>query len=126
VILADNSVPRTELLALTKQISQAIIQQIRPLEEWGVLPYFSFLTQSEHARNGTGLGMSEWHIRMTFLNLLRRWRASVQTKGTNPACAVPSQLHTMRFFICCSPTRPPTVRILDFEQRSPEPLTTAR
>jgi hypothetical protein len=50
VILADNSVPRTHLLALTKQISQAIIQQIRPLEEWGVLPYFNFLTQSEHAR----------------------------------------------------------------------------
>lgn len=53
VILADNSVPRTQLLALTKQISQALIQQIRPLEEWGVLPvlpYFNFLTQSEHAR----------------------------------------------------------------------------
>ncbi len=50
VILADNSVPRTQLLALTKQISHAIIQQIRPLEEWGVLPYFNFLTQSEYAR----------------------------------------------------------------------------
>lgn len=50
VILADNSVPRPQLLAFTKQISQAIIQQIRPLEEWGVLPYFNFLTESEHAR----------------------------------------------------------------------------
>ena len=50
VILADNSVPRHQLLAFTKQISQAIIQQIRPLEEWGVLPYFDFLTQSEQAR----------------------------------------------------------------------------
>ena len=50
VILADNSVPRPQLLAFTKQISQAIIQQIRPLEEWGVLPYFNFLTQSEQAR----------------------------------------------------------------------------
>lgn len=50
VILADNSVPRNQLLAFTKQISQAIVQQVRPLEEWGVLPYFSFLTQSERAR----------------------------------------------------------------------------
>jgi hypothetical protein len=50
VILADNSVARAQLLAFTKQISRAIIQQIRPLEEWGVLPYFNFLTQSEHAR----------------------------------------------------------------------------
>jgi hypothetical protein len=50
VILADNSVPRSQLLAFTKQISQAVIQQIRPLEEWDVLPYFNFLTQSEQAR----------------------------------------------------------------------------
>jgi len=50
VILADNSVPRPQLLAFTKQISRAIRQQIRPLEEWGVLPYFNFLTESGHAR----------------------------------------------------------------------------
>lgn len=50
VMLADNSVPRHQLLAFTKQVSQTIIRQIRPLEEWGVLPYFDFVTQSEHAR----------------------------------------------------------------------------
>jgi len=50
IILADNSVPRQQLLAFTKQISQAIIQQVRPLEDWGVLPYFNFLTQSEQGR----------------------------------------------------------------------------
>jgi hypothetical protein len=50
VILADNSVPRPLLLALTKQISWAIVHEIRPLEEWGVLPYFDFLTESERAR----------------------------------------------------------------------------
>ena len=50
VILADNAVPRPQLLAFTKQISQAIVQQVRPLEEWGVLPYFNFLTQTEQSR----------------------------------------------------------------------------
>ena len=50
VVLADNAVPRSQLLSLTKQISHAIIQQVRPLEEWGVLPYFNFLTQSEQAK----------------------------------------------------------------------------
>lgn len=50
VILADNSVPRPQLLAFTKQISRAIVQEIRPLEEWGVVPYFDFLTESERAR----------------------------------------------------------------------------
>lgn len=50
VILADNSVPRPQLLAFTKQISRAIVQAIRPLEERGVVPYFDFLTESERAR----------------------------------------------------------------------------
>lgn len=50
VVLADNAVPRPQLLAFTKEISRAIVRQVRPLEDWGVLPYFNFLTQSEHAR----------------------------------------------------------------------------
>jgi hypothetical protein len=50
VILADNAVPRPQLLAFTKQISRAIVQQVRPLEEWGVLYYFDFLTQTEQSR----------------------------------------------------------------------------
>ena len=49
IVLADGT-PRGQLLNLTKQISQAIVQQVQPLEEWGVLPYFNFRTQSEQAR----------------------------------------------------------------------------
>lgn len=49
VILADGT-PRAQLLNLTKQLSQTIVQQVQPLEEWGVLPYFDFRTQSEQAR----------------------------------------------------------------------------
>lgn len=50
VVLADDAVPRPQLLAFTKQISRAIVQQVRPLEEWGVLYYFDFLTQTERSR----------------------------------------------------------------------------
>lgn len=49
VVLADG-IPRAQLLPLTRQISQSIVQQVRPLEEWGVLPYFDYLTESEQAR----------------------------------------------------------------------------
>src|ERR1700722_15689159 len=49
VVLADG-IPRAQLLPLARQISQSIVQQVQPLEEWGVLPYFNFLTQSEQAR----------------------------------------------------------------------------
>ena len=50
VILADDAVPRDKLLEFTKQISWAIVMQVRPLEEWGVLYYFDFLTQAEKSR----------------------------------------------------------------------------
>jgi len=49
VILKDNAIPRPELLAFTRQVSRAIVQQVGPLEEWGVLPHFRFLTQTEYA-----------------------------------------------------------------------------
>ena len=49
IVLADG-MPRDQLLNLTKQISRAIVQQVQPLEEWGVLPYFDFRTQSEQSR----------------------------------------------------------------------------
>jgi hypothetical protein len=50
VVLRDNAVPRAQLLSFTKKISQAIINQLDPNQEWGVWPYFDFLTQSELAR----------------------------------------------------------------------------
>jgi hypothetical protein len=49
IVLRDGT-PRSQLLSLTREISLAIVQQVQPLEEWGVLPYFDFRTQSEHAR----------------------------------------------------------------------------
>jgi hypothetical protein len=49
IVLADGT-PRSQLLSLSKQTSQAIVRQVRPLEEWGVLPYFNFRTQTEQAR----------------------------------------------------------------------------
>ncbi|MFN7925820.1 MAG: hypothetical protein U0Q16_37310 [Bryobacteraceae bacterium] len=49
-VVLDDSVPRGDLLALTKQVRLAIVLQVRPLEEWDVLPYFDFITQSEHAK----------------------------------------------------------------------------
>lgn len=49
IILKDNAIPRPQLLAFTKQVSRAILQQVSPLGDWGVLPYFRWLTQTEYA-----------------------------------------------------------------------------
>ncbi len=47
IVFEDGSRPRQSLLSFTKDISHTIVQRVRPLEDWGVLPYFNFLTQSE-------------------------------------------------------------------------------
>lgn len=49
VILADAATRRDRLLRVTNRVSQAIIDEVKPLEEWGVLPYFNFRSQSEQA-----------------------------------------------------------------------------
>jgi hypothetical protein len=50
VILADAATRRDQLLNVTNQVSRAIVQQVEPLEQWGVLPYFNFRSQSEQAK----------------------------------------------------------------------------
>jgi hypothetical protein len=49
VILADAASRRDQLLRVTNRVSAFIVQEVRPLEQWGVLPYFNFRSQSEQA-----------------------------------------------------------------------------
>lgn len=46
VILADFAARRDQLLQISNRVEQAISQQVQPLEQWGVLPYFNFRSQS--------------------------------------------------------------------------------
>jgi hypothetical protein len=50
VILADAASRRDQLLRVTNEVSTFIVQQVQPLKQWGVLPYFNFRSQSEQAR----------------------------------------------------------------------------
>jgi len=50
VILADTATGRDQLLSVANHVSEVIIQQVQPLEQWGVLPYFNFRSQSEQAK----------------------------------------------------------------------------
>ncbi len=47
VILADAATQRDRLLGIASQVSEALVQQVQPLEQWGVLPYFNFRSHSE-------------------------------------------------------------------------------
>jgi hypothetical protein len=50
IILADAASRRDQLLSITNQVSQAIVDEVRPWEQWGVLPYFNFRSQSEQTK----------------------------------------------------------------------------
>jgi hypothetical protein len=50
VILSDAASRRDQLLGVSNRVSEAIVQHVQPLEQWGVLPYFNFRSQSEQAK----------------------------------------------------------------------------
>jgi hypothetical protein len=50
VVLSDAASRRDQLLQSTERVLKAIVRQVKPLEEWGVLPYFDYRSQSEQAR----------------------------------------------------------------------------
>jgi hypothetical protein len=47
VLLSDAASKREQLLSVTNQIYDAIVFQVQPLEQWGVVPYFNYRSQSE-------------------------------------------------------------------------------
>lgn len=47
IILSDTASRKDQLLRTTSQVSNAIVQMVQPLEQWGVLPYFNFRSQAE-------------------------------------------------------------------------------
>lgn len=50
IILSNLASQREQLLRITNGISTAIVQAVQPLEQWGVLPYFSFRSEAEQAK----------------------------------------------------------------------------
>jgi hypothetical protein len=48
VILSDEA-SKHDLRSTTTRVKRSIVDQIEPLEEWDVIPYFDFRNQSEQA-----------------------------------------------------------------------------
>ena len=50
VTLSDEAAMRRNLSDATRQLSDLVKQRVDPLGQWGLIPYFSFRSQSEQAR----------------------------------------------------------------------------
>ena len=47
VVLTNDASKRDRLFEVTSRVSSLVERQIEPLEQWGVLPYFTFRSQLE-------------------------------------------------------------------------------
>jgi hypothetical protein len=50
VVLADWAGERTKIGAIARQIERTVVKALRPVENWGLLHYFSYRTEQEHAQ----------------------------------------------------------------------------
>src|SRR5579871_4734379 len=50
VILSNAASRKDQLLRTSTEVSNAIVQMVEPLEQWGVLPYFNFRSEAEQAK----------------------------------------------------------------------------
>ncbi len=50
VVLTDEAAQEVNLLHATEGISRAIFNEVRPIENWGLFPYFNYRSHSEWKR----------------------------------------------------------------------------
>ena len=55
VLLTDEAAKRERLLSVIKEIERAIVWGVEPLEQWGVLPYFDYRSETEQNRMKTSI-----------------------------------------------------------------------
>lgn len=56
IVLADAAVREDTLTEITGRIAATLFDEIRPIENWGLHPYFNFRSQSDQQRRRD----SEW------------------------------------------------------------------
>lgn len=49
VVLSDRASKRDRLSHITNHVANHIVQRLEPVEQWGLIPYFDFRSQSEQA-----------------------------------------------------------------------------
>ena len=50
IVLSNAASGRDQLLRVTNQVSNSVVQIVQPLEQWGVFPYFNFRSEAEQAK----------------------------------------------------------------------------
>ena len=50
ILLADSAIRDDIIVAVTRRIADVLMDAVRPLEDWGLRPYFNYRSKSEQDR----------------------------------------------------------------------------
>jgi hypothetical protein len=51
ILLADSAIREDVIVAVTRRIADVLMDTVRPLEDWGLRPYFNYRSKSEQDRH---------------------------------------------------------------------------
>jgi len=51
ILLADDAVREDTIVGVTRRIAEVLLAAVRPLEDWGLRPYFNYRSKSEQDRH---------------------------------------------------------------------------
>ncbi len=51
ILLADSAVREDTIASVTRRIAEVLLGAVRPLEDWGLRPYFNYRSKSEQDRH---------------------------------------------------------------------------
>jgi hypothetical protein len=50
ILLADSAVREDTIVGVTRRIAEVLLAAVRPVEDWGLRPYFNYRSKSEQDR----------------------------------------------------------------------------
>ncbi|MGP0075234.1 MAG: hypothetical protein ACLPWF_25255 [Bryobacteraceae bacterium] len=51
ILLADTAVRENTIVGVTRRIAEVLLASVRPVEDWGLRPYFNYRSKSEQDRH---------------------------------------------------------------------------
>jgi hypothetical protein len=51
ILLVDSAVREDTIVGVTRRIAEVLLAAVRPLEDWGLRPYFNYRSKSEQDRH---------------------------------------------------------------------------
>jgi hypothetical protein len=79
IVLTDPASREERLAEVTQCVEAAIVESIRPMEDWGLFPYSSFAATRNKKGEAIQSGHSTWRVMTNFCNRRENWFTRTRT-----------------------------------------------